>query len=124
MMLIITRIIMIGLRSPSRGLKRVQDLHTQHFLRLSCFYLNSQQKLSISISISMPISIDDCPYMESTTNCHQILEHFSTISCSPVCELYIILPIFTFLHTLGLVYTYIIIFFFFKKIYSFLKKFP
>ena len=30
---------MIGLRSPSRGLKRVQDLHTQHFLRLPVFTL-------------------------------------------------------------------------------------
>ena len=27
--------------------------------------------------------IHDCPHMESTTKCHQILEHFSTISGSP-----------------------------------------
>ena len=32
-------IIMIGLRSPSPGLKRVQDLHTQHFLWLPVFTL-------------------------------------------------------------------------------------
>ena len=49
------------------------------------------------MSTSMSISIHDCPYMESSTNRHQILEHYSTISCSPVCELHIILPIFTFL---------------------------
>ena len=24
-----------------------------------------------------------CPHMESTTDCHQILKHFSTISCTP-----------------------------------------
>ena len=27
--------------------------------------------------------IHDCPHVGSTTNCHQILERFSTISCSP-----------------------------------------
>ena len=45
--------------------------------------LNVVQPPYNSLCHAQLLFIHDCPHMESITNCNQIFEHFSAISCSP-----------------------------------------
>ena len=38
---------------------------------------------SLTTHNSSSLFVHDCPHVESVTSCHQIFDHFSTISCSP-----------------------------------------